>query len=220
MNKRRQVIVSVIVSVCVLVSIFGIGCMRKPEVYLETYSSENESGHQVLHDADSMSERATEAETSSEVEAVSFYVYVCGAVAKPGVYVLPEGSRIYEALEMAGGLLENADVNLLNQAGLLLDGQMIRVYTYEEGQQNGLEGRNVANPSQEQNAIIQDDRVNINTAAKSELMTLPGIGSAKADAIIAYREAHGLFSNIEELMNSPGIKEGIFLQIKELIRVN
>ena len=134
------------------------------------------------------------------------YVYICGAVLRPGVYALQEGSRIYEAVEMAGGLLPEADVTSVNQAETVVDGQMIQVYTQEESQKTVLEEN--------------DGRIDINRADKNALMTLPGIGEAKAEAILAYREANGRFVNVDELKNISGIKDGIFDQIKEQIKVS
>lgn len=134
----------------------------------------------------------------------AIYVYVCGAVVNEGVYELPEGSRVYEAIEMAGGFTEDAAGSQINQAEILTDETRLYIPTAEE-----MQGRQAQ----------QDGKVNLNTASKEELMTLPGVGEAKASQIIDYREEHGHFREIEELMNISGIKEGLFQKVKDYIKV-
>ncbi len=144
----------------------------------------------------------------------SVYVYVCGAVARPGVYKLKEGARIYEAVACAGGLTEEAAAEAVNQAQKLSDGEQIYIPTKEEAVQNPPQ----ASLSQAGGAQT-DGKVNINTASQDELTALSGIGESRARSIIAYRESHGAFQSIEELMNVEGIKEGIFQKIKDDIVV-
>lgn len=141
------------------------------------------------------------------------YVQVAGAVAKPDVYELPAGSRVYAAIDAAGGLLDSADDTDINQAALLEDGQKLYVYTIDEAEQLKLEQMEL----EEQAA--SDGLVNINTASLSELTTLPGIGQTKANQIIAYREANGNFTSIEDIKNVSGIGDGIFNQINSLIKI-
>jgi competence protein ComEA len=137
-------------------------------------------------------------------------VYICGAVANPGVYELTGGSRICDALDAAGGFSENAGTTYLNLAEFVSDGQKIYVPTQEEL---------TVELAAEEEAAADDGRININTASKEQLVTLPGIGDAKADSIIAYRTEHGAFSTIEEIMEIPGIKEAVFSKIKDFISV-
>ena len=154
------------------------------------------------------------------------YVYVCGAVNAPGVYELPTGSRVYEAIAMAGGMTGEADGRSLNQAAQVADGQQITVYTKEEAEKLPKNGSGAG--TAEQSAGSGEDlsaggtgkaKVNINTAGREELMTLHGIGAARADAILAYREKHGIFSRIEDIMNVEGIKEKAFAKIRDDIVV-
>ena len=150
------------------------------------------------------------------------YVHVCGAVRVPGVYALAQGSRVYEALLMAGGLTEDASERSVNQAELLWDGEMIFVPTLEEardGVTGVWAGATTGDTSAKEVMEISDERVNLNTASKTELMTLPGIGQAKAESIVAYRETNGAFSSVEEIMQVDGIKEGLYTRIKDKIRV-
>ena len=178
-------------------------CSQSSDIYLEEYE-------QNTIETETFSDTQVEEEEMEQEELC--YVYVCGAVARPGVYALPQGSRIYEAIGQAGGLTEDADETIVNQAEPVTDGMMIRIYTETETDEAG---GVIADESK-----AADGKVNINTASATELMTLPGIGASKAEAIINYREENGGFSKIEDLMNIPGIKEGVFQQMKEKIKVN
>ena len=161
------------------------------------------------------SSRADTKEASVPGGVPLIYVQVSGAVNKPGVYALPEGSRVFQAVELAGGLSEEADVKSLNQAQALTDGEMIWVMTAEEAKAQAVSGGNPPDVS----ASVDDGRVNLNTATKEELTTLPGIGEAKAGSILAWRETNGSFAQIEDLMKIEGIKEGVFSKIKDYVKV-
>ena len=119
-------------------------------------------------------------------------------------------SRVYEAIEAAGGATKNAKLELLNLALILKDGDKIYIPDIDDTDEpySGVTGSNGI-----------DVLVNINTASKDELMTLPGIGEAKALAIIGYREDNGSFSDVEDIMKVSGIKESAFSKIKDLICV-
>ncbi len=147
-----------------------------------------------------------EEEISQEAEKASdtIFVYVCGAVNKEGVYELPNGSRVYEVIEMAEGFREDAATTEINQAEVLADAMKIYIPTIEEL----LERKSTSK-----------GKVNINQASEEELMTLPGVGKSKAESIIRYREENGRFQKIEDIMEISGIKEGLFEQIKDLIQV-
>ena len=170
-------------------------------------------------------------------------VHVCGAVADAGVYVLDEGSRVYEAVRAAGGFSEEADEAYVNQAQVLSDGMRLRIPTREETDASrsvqaafdidtgsgfeGTDGEHVVpdvitapesadkDPSPEQ----PSGKVNINTADASALCGLTGIGPATAAKIIAYRESNGKFAHIEDIMQVSGIKEKLFAKIKDSITV-
>lgn len=161
------------------------------------------------------------AEPAAEQQTADCYVYVCGAVCSPGVYILEPGSRIYEALAMAGGLAEDASATFVNQAELVWDGQMIYIPTEEEAASGIVPVGEVSQGTAEANASeTGDERINLNTASEAELMTLPGIGETKAESILAYRDKNGGFSSVEEIMQVDGIKEGLYNRIKDDIRVN
>lgn len=147
----------------------------------------------------------TQEETKSSKEAnIDIYVYVCGAVEREGVYRLPAGSRIYEAVEMAGGFREDAATAEVNQAEVLQDEARVYVPTFAEV---------VAGEAE------NDGKINLNKATKEELMTLPGVGASRAESIIQYRNENGGFKSIDEIMLISGIKDGLFEKIKDLIKV-
>ena len=116
---------------------------------------------------------------------------------------------VYEAVAMAGGMTEDAGMEAVNQAEFVTDGQMLRIPTMEE----------VAAAQEESESNVDDGLLDINRASVADFMTLPGIGQSKAEALFQYREAHGRFSSIEEIMNVDGIKEGVFNKIKDSIKV-
>lgn len=150
------------------------------------------------------------------------YVDVQGAVKAPGVYQLPEGSRVFQAIEMAGGISGEAAVEFVNQAGVLEDGQQIRIYTREEAEELQKEKKLIdesGSPAKEAEKLT-DSRVNINRADKTALMTLTGIGETRAEAILDYREEHGGFASVEELMQVDGIKGKTYEKLKDQITVD
>jgi len=144
------------------------------------------------------SPKEDEVEKTKEIKEI--VIDLKGAIKKPGIYVLPEGSRLYEAIEKAGGYIEEADANQVNGAQLLRDGEGI--YIPRKGEEAVL-------PAQSSKG-----KVNINKASEEELQTLSGIGPSKAKAIIQYREENGGFKNIEELKNIGGIGDKTFEKIK------
>jgi competence protein ComEA len=151
----------------------------------------------------------TETTTPDDAKEPAFCcVYVCGAVRNPGIYELPVGSRVGDAIEKAGGFAENAAATY-NLAEKVKDEQMIQVLTTEESSQ-----------IQVRKGESADGKINLNNASVEQLMTLPGIGKSKADSMIAYRTEHGGFQSIEDVKNITGIKEGVFVKIKDSITVN
>ena len=175
----------------------------------------------------------TEINSTGETQPEMIYVDVCGAVANPGVFQLAAGSRVFQAIEAAGGYLPEAVQNCVNRAGVLTDGQQLYILTQEEMERQGLDPAEMSGASDGQmngsagtgqntgmNAQVQqDNRININTADEAQLTTLTGIGATRAQAIIAYREENGPFAAIEDIMNVQGIKEGTFAKIKDEIVV-
>ena len=152
---------------------------------------------------------------NSEQTGKMIYVHICGQVNQSGVYCLEEGSRIMDVVEMAGGFTEYAAGDYVNLAQKLIDGQQIYIPDIEEVKENkGLMNLSNSGPGSSEN-----DKVNINTADKDTLMTLTGIGEAKAEAIIKYREKNGGYKSIEEIKEIEGIKDAVFSKIEDEIEV-
>lgn len=229
MQDRKKRIMAVVLAVLLAGAAFS-GCgAKEDELTLDEVRGQEASLEENQPD-DSASDEQEESRSSEEASASSkeqeegepLCVFVCGQVAEPGVYELPAGSRVYQAVEEAGGMLETADETYVNQAQYLEDGQRVYIPSAEEVASGLAEknGGDASGPADGQNGGAEaDGRVNINTAGKEELMTLTGIGEKKAEAIIQYREASGGFQTTEELMQVEGIKEGTFEKIKEDIKV-
>jgi len=183
--------------IILIVTLFAglVSCQKKTGETLSLESAE----------LDSINEHAGENKEDTEDTAYIF-VYVCGAVNREGVYELPSGSRVYQAIELAEGFREDADAKSVNQAEILKDEERIYVPVIGEEVE--------ANSSSD-----KDGKMNINKASKEELMSLPGVGESRADSIIKYREDVGPFQSIEDIMQVSGIKEGLFEKIKDLITV-
>ena len=175
----------------------------------------------------------TELSDASSEEAKTLVVHICGAVSAPGVYELPAGSRIIDAVEAGGGFLPEAEEACCNLAEEIVDGCQIYIMTKAEscadGQTEKKAGIQTSPDSDMQTTdrnarsnsapALENGLVNLNTADIAALMTLPGIGESRAKAIISYREQHGAFAKIEDIMKISGIKQAAFSKIKDKITV-
>lgn len=175
----------------------------------------------------------TELSDASSEEAKNLVVHICGAVSAPGVYELPAGSRIIDAVEAGGGFLPEAEEACCNLAEEIVDGCQIYITTKSEscadGQTEKKAGIQTSPDSDMQTTdknvrsnsapALENGLVNLNTADVAALMTLPGIGESRAKAIISYREQHGAFAQIEDIMKISGIKQAAFSKIKDKITV-
>ena len=139
-------------------------------------------------------------------------VYITGAVPRAGVYALPQGARVQDAISAAGGFLAEAEKSQINLAALLEDGEKLDI-PFLEGASPIL-----ATPGATVEAATTE-LININTASAAELETLPGIGPTTAQKIIDYREQNGPFVNAEDIINVSGIGPGTYERIKDLITV-
>jgi len=145
-------------------------------------------------------------------------IHVAGAIVRPGVYELPEDSRVLDAVEAAGGFVVEADKNALNLAAPVEDGERLDipyVAGYVPSEEEGFAVISEGTPS----PLAGEDLVDINTASLDELDKLPGIGPTTAQKIIDYREENGPFARIEDIVNVPGIGMPTFEEIKDLITV-
>ncbi len=149
-------------------------------------------------------------EGAREEEAQELAVHVAGAVAHPGVVLLARGDRVIDAIEAAGGPLPEADLEGLNLAQPVQDGQKIAVARRGEGEQAG--GAPAGGGAGEK-------RVNLNTADARRLEELPGIGPTLAGRIVAYRDKHGGFRSVDELKKVSGIGNKKFEELRELVEI-
>lgn len=218
MNKRKNKIIN-FAGICAVIIMFmfaGCGKTGSNRVYVNT-------------DDDSVSDDRRDIEYTGakgieeiQTETVGYvYVQICGAVNQPGVYKVSHTLRIFEVIDLAGGVTQEADTDVINLARPVED--EMKIYVPVRGESTDEDFNNLSeNDLYESDGTgqgIEDGLVNINQADEEELMTLPGIGEAKAAAIIAYREENGVFSDISEIMNISGIKQAAFDKIKDLIKV-
>lgn len=221
MNDRKpKRIIYVLIAFCLL---HMTGCGQKEMTFIskdEAVNSENSDDNEKeahISEQDSNSIVRTDLPDEQEEEPSVLFVYMCGEITNPGVYEMPKGARVYEAVEAAGGFTENACLEAWNQAAVLADGMQIYIPNKEEFKSNdaALPGSIPVSDTADNSSGL----VNINTAAIEELCTLPGIGESRAKEIISYREQNGKFSNITEIQNVTGIKEGLFSKIKDKITI-
>lgn len=203
-NMRREVLLRVLFC-CVMLC----GCQADTRENLSWKFDIKEDYSQQLSSEEQEQRESTETIVAQEIQ--NIYVYVCGAVVHPGVYELPEGSRVCEAVAMAGGMLQEADDTCINLARIVMDGEQITILTKDEVEQMRTTSMSGQGHTQRM--------VNINTASVAELTQLSGIGESRAMAIIAYREQKGTFQSIEQIKNVAGIKDGLFEKIKDYITV-
>ena len=223
----------IFVILCMLMCVCQ-GCSDEEvmEIISEEADKEENADDYIEVASDALADNTKKTENIETNDSQSFVVYVSGYVNNPGVYELSAGSRVIDAIDAAGGYSKEAYDNYLNLASLISDGQMIYVPSEEEVSQgnvesiagngstsgigvNGNGGNSGSNGTGNSGGLV-----NINSASKEELMTLPGIGESKADKIIAYREANGRFNSPEGIMEISGIKDGLYNKIKDKICAN
>lgn len=156
-------------------------------------------------------EEGKQAESDGQTAAAQIYVDIGGQVKNPGVYTVKEGTRLFEVIEKAGGLTEDAFIEQVNQAEAVTDGQKIVIPSEEDVQQSL--------PAQTPSGKDGSGLVNINAADSQTLQEIPGVGPATAEKIIAYRTENGRFSSIEDLKNVSGIGDKTFEKMKDKITV-
>lgn len=161
-----------------------------------------------------------------EIKEEKVTVDIKGAVLNPGIYTLDNNKRVFDAITIAGGLLDNSDTENINMSLKLTD-EMVIIVPFKEEKQNSVgdkehlnNSNNIENDAKVSNSKnTNNEKVSINKASKEDLMTLKGIGETKALAIINYRKEHGNFKSISELQNVKGIGKSIFEKIKDNIEL-
>lgn len=196
-------------------------------IYLIFFDNSKEK-EMILHQEDKQAFKQNKNQPSKNVEQSQpsnniksnkniIYVYICGAVNKPNVYKVKEGTRVFEVVKLAGGLTQDADANYINQSEVLKDEQYLYFPTKKEIKKEYTITNSAKQIQKTKEKIIL---INLNTATKEQLMELRGIGESKALDIINYREKNSGFKKIEEIMNIQGIKQAVFNKIKDFITVN
>lgn len=190
----KKVAMPVIVVAAVL--IFWIVGLNKDETIVEEVDT---SRH--------VSEEQNDDSKLKNEEKIKIYADISGCVEEPGVYEVEEGTRIFQLIERAGGLTKDADIEGLNRAEIVSDGQKIIIYAKGESQES------------ENTGVSSSGKININTADASQLQTISGVGPVTAEKIIEYRKANGKFSSIEDIKNVSGIGDKTFEKIRENITI-
>ena len=185
-NSKIIIVAGALVIMCGIIIVFGTSHVKPADEW--NFS------------ASSLPESDTESQSGSDM----FCVYVCGQVKNPGVYNLDSAKRIADAIEAAGGALKDAELNSINLADKIEDGE--RIFIPKIGENDGA-------------ASVDNSLVNINTADMSLLQTLPGIGEARARAIVDYRTQNGNFKKIDDITKVAGIKDAAYAKIKDLITI-
>lgn len=210
LNFKQKIIIGILIAILVIgIGIYGFVTMQNEENSI---------------DINAMLEKENIEQNNSEQEE-KIVVHITGEVNKAGVVILPKGARIADAIEAAGGTTKEADLEQINLAYVLEDGQKIYIPNQKDKETNS---EKVYITSESGNNVIVKDtitskgenkKVNINQATQSELETLPGIGPSIASRIIEYRQQNGKFNTIEDLKNVKGIGDAKFENVKKYIVV-
>lgn len=153
---------------------------------------------------------------NSQESDIVIAVHVAGAVENAGVFELPQGARAGEAIDAAGGFLENADKDALNLARVLNDGEQL--FIPEKGEDGAFDSTE-QNPIRLNNTSAHSSKVNLNTASAEELEALPGIGPALAKRIVEYRKREGSFASVQDLKKVSGIGVKKLEALEDLVMV-
>ncbi|MBO6108350.1 MAG: helix-hairpin-helix domain-containing protein [Eubacterium sp.] len=236
MEKKKKFKVVILVAAVFLCGIIylisGSGRLspgESPDVFVAGEPDvEGEDGASVSTDGsadqqvstDGSADRQISTDGSSDQQTGGIYVYICGAVKKPGVYTFDDAPRVVDVVEKAGGFTKKADTLSVNLAGKLDDGS--KVVIYEKDRKHDAMNADAAPQATDAGSGISDDvsgTIDINTAGEDELMQIPGIGKVRAASIVAYRNDHGFFARTEDIMQVSGIGQATYDSMKEHIRV-
>ncbi len=205
----------------IIIAIIGIVIVTTIGLYYIKFTNENNNEIDIYQNEEEITENIAQEDIAIEE---NITVHIIGEVKYPGVVVLKEGSRVVDAIEAAGGETDDADLNSLNLAYMLNDGEKIYVPNKQETKdenKNYIEeggGTNISQAGTDQNNS-KNEKININTAGEDELMKITGIGESTAKKIIEYRNQNGRFKTIEDIKKIPGIGDSKYNNMKEEIRV-
>ena len=209
-NLHKTIIIGIVIIINTILIIGIIYIINKKENDIDDYSEDLYINISIIDN----STDTNEIEENTE----KIIIYITGEVNNPGVYELDLDSRITDAIEKAGGVTANANLENVNLAYKLSDGQKIKIPSIKD-ENNG--NNIIAN---DEDVNIQDmnnknEKININTASKSELTSLSGIGESTAQKIIDYRNENGNYKSIEDIKKVSGIGDSKYNQIKDYIKV-
>lgn len=238
LTTKQKIIIGIVIGVMVLIiGIYGYSMIGKEDDWEENALETDENLENEVTNQENIAELSNEVAkkddmTSNEEENRiknldgKIVIHITGAVQKTGILILPEGARIADAIDAAGGNTESADLDEVNLAYVLQDGQ--KIYIPSKKDKAKLESNAYITSGSGNNVIVQavnedkkggNGKVNINTATQSELENLPGVGEAIANRIIEYRQQNGKFNKIEDLQNVKGIGDAKFNNMKEYVIV-
>ena len=228
MTKRERIIGSIVglillISVGIFFTSFREAKVISEDEVLEMFKEgENTVVNSEEESKDNIKKNEGKIKENNIIEKKSIVVEIKGEVKNPNVYTLNEGSRINELIEKAGGLTQEADINSINRASIITDGQCIIIGNINDTEEEKVKIQEIQNVTTTQgNTSTANDKgiININTATLEQLQTLTGIGESKASAIIEYRETSGGFKTIEDIKNISGIGEKTFEKIRDKLAV-
>lgn len=217
-NKKNKILLIVIVAIVAIISYYFIS--DRKEEWLNNQEQNLEIKEEIKTN-DQIENNSNEQQLEKNENII---VHVSGAVNKEGIVELKNNSRIIDAIDKAGGLKDEADITNINLAYIIEDGMKIHIPSKEEKESTIIVESNIDSGTVEQSNEIKSNnnkklKININTATKTDLETLPGIGESTALKIIEYRKEKGKFKLIEDIKQVNGIGENKFNKIKELITV-
>lgn len=217
-NKKNKILLIVIVAIVAIISYYFI--FDRKEEWLSNQEQNLEIKEEIKTN-DQIENNSNEQQLEKNENII---VHVSGAVNKEGIVELKNNSRIIDAIDKAGGLKDEADITNINLAYIIEDGMKIHIPSKEEKESTIIVESNINSGTVEQSNEIKSNnnkklKININTATKTDLETLPGIGESTALKIVEYRKEKGKFKLIEDIKQVNGIGENKFNKIKELITV-
>ncbi len=224
-GKKKIFLIGAIIIILVIIGSIYYIYKNEEEEYIDFEEAFNVNTQNEIEKSEE-NNTENEKDTNEKLEAINqIVIHISGQVVNPGVISLKEGARVIDAVNAAGGLTAEADINKVNLAFLLSDAQKIYIPSVKEKEEVAVisegSGSNLETSSQENKNVSEIEKlmVNINTASETELQKLPGIGNSIASRIVAYRKENGKFNTIEEIQNVSGIGSSKFNNIKNYICV-
>ncbi|MBU5294040.1 helix-hairpin-helix domain-containing protein [Anaerosalibacter bizertensis] len=208
-TKREQIVILLLVILVGAITLYG---------FYRNNNKLNDMDLKGKEIGEEMEIEETNEDENIDEEPEYIMVHISGQVFNPGLIELKNGSRVIDAVNSAGGLKEEADLDRINLAKKLVDEQ--KIYIPKIGEEIDIvEEEDGSSGSTQENSGDSSNKVNINTGTKEELMSLPGIGEVLAERIIEYRESNS-FKSIEDIKNVSGIGDKKFESIEDMIIVN